>query len=187
MAKLGIFGGSFDPIHEGHIHLADLARQAAGLDQVWFLPCHISPHKKDRPPTPAAARVKWLQLALAKIPWARIEPIELHSETPSFSWRTMELLDELHPGNEWFWIMGGDQWAVLDTWRKPESIARLATFIVLARDGSVISERAGFRLQTVHGEHPASSTQIREAIAAGETSIPFLNPAVEKSISTAPL
>ncbi|MDP4624951.1 MAG: nicotinate (nicotinamide) nucleotide adenylyltransferase [Akkermansiaceae bacterium] len=187
MRKIGIFGGSFDPIHEGHIHLANLARTSAGLDEVWFLPCHISPHKKDRPPTPGETRVKWLELALADIPWAKIEPVELRSESPSYSWHTLQTLYEEYPGNEWFWIMGGDQWTALHTWSKPEILANLASFIVLARDGSVIEERPGFRLHLVHGEHPASSTEIRRALEAGEKGIPFLDPAVELEISQHPL
>lgn len=176
--KIGVFGGSFDPVHEGHIHLANLARTSAELDEVWFLPCHISPHKKATPPTPGETRLKWLEIALSDIPWAKIEPMELRSESPSYSWRTMQILAETHPGNEWFWIMGGDQWTALHTWSNPEILAELASFIVLARDGSVISERPGYRLQTVQGEHPASSTEIRRALAAGEKDIPYLDPAV---------
>ncbi|MGJ8642211.1 MAG: nicotinate (nicotinamide) nucleotide adenylyltransferase [Luteolibacter sp.] len=183
MSKIGIFGGSFDPIHEGHIHLANLAREAAGLDEVWFLPCYISPHKKGRPPTPSEIRVKWLKLALKETPWAKIETLELRDESPSYSWRTIQMLAEEHPENEWFWIMGGDQWTALHTWSKPEILAELASFIVLARDGSVIEERPGYRLQLVHGEHPASSTEIRRALAAGEENIPFLHPDIAAAIN----
>lgn len=184
MSKIGIFGGSFDPVHEGHIHLANLAREAAELDEVWFLPCYISPHKKGRPPTPGEIRVKWLELALADIPWAKIETLELRDESPSYSWHTMQMLAEEHPQNEWFWIMGGDQWTALHTWSKPEILSELASFIVLARDGLVISERPGYRLQSVHGEHPASSTEIRRALAAGEKEIPFLHSAVEQAMKS---
>lgn len=183
MSKIGIFGGSFDPIHHGHIHLASLAREAAGLDEVWFLPCYISPHKKGNPPTPGETRLKWLGLALAQIPWAKIEALELRDKSPSYSWRTIQMLDQEHPDNEWFWIMGGDQWTALHTWSKPDILANLASFIVLARDGVATKERPGYRLQIVNGEHPASSTEIRRALAAGEKAIPYLDPAVEKAIS----
>lgn len=180
--KVGIFGGSFDPVHEGHIHLANLARQAAGLDEVWFLPCHISPHKTGRPPTPGETRVKWLETATARLPWAKIATLELQSEAPSYSYQTMQTLSERHPGTEWFWIMGGDQWAALPTWKHPEIIADLASFIVLARNGSSVVERPGYRLLVVHGEHPASATEIRKALALGETTIPHLDPAVARMI-----
>ena len=183
--RIGIFGGSFDPVHDGHIHLADLARQAAGLDEVWFLPCHISPHKTASPPTPGETRVKWLEIATASLPWAKIATLELQSEAPSYSYKTMQTLSEMHPGTEWFWIMGGDQWAALPTWKHPEIIAELASFIVLARNGVEIQPRPGYRLQVVPGEHPASATEIRKALALGETRIPHLEPAVARMIGEA--
>jgi len=176
--RIGIFGGSFDPVHEGHIHLADLARQAVSLDEVWFIPCNISPHKTGSPPTPGETRVKWLEIALAKFPWAKIAKFELENEAPSYSYMTMQALAEMYPGNNWFWIMGGDQWTALPTWKHPEIIAELTSFIVLARNGAEILPRPGYRLQVVSGEHPASSTEIRRALAAGEGDIPFLNPEI---------
>ncbi|QTN30882.1 nicotinate (nicotinamide) nucleotide adenylyltransferase [Akkermansiaceae bacterium] len=176
--RIGIFGGSFDPVHEGHIHLAGLARRAASLDEVWFLPCRISPHKAASPPTAGETRVRWLEIATADLPWARIENYELQREGASYSYKTMQALAEMHPGHEWFWIMGGDQWTALPTWKHPEIIAGLASFIVLARNGSIVPERPGYRLQTVTGEHPASATEIRRALAAGETGIPFLDPRI---------
>lgn len=188
---MGIFGGSFDPVHEGHIHLAKLAKEATELDEVWFLPCEISPHKTGRPPTPGKERVKWLNAAIEDIPWAKVNEIELNLEGPSFSYRTLQNLSASHPQNDWFWIVGGDQWTALPTWKHPEILAELASFIVLARDGAVVESRLGYRMIRVEGEHPASSTAIREAISRGETSIPYLDPRVaqimlaEKGISDA--
>lgn len=173
--RIGVFGGSFDPIHSGHIHLATLARDAANLDEIRFLPCQISPHKTDRPPSSGAVRAKWLELALAGLPWAKIDRTELETDGPSFSYKTLETLVAKYPGNDWFWIMGGDQWAALQTWKHPEILSRLATFIVLARNGAEIVPRDGYRLIVVPGEHPASSTLIRKAMAAGEMEIPFLH------------
>lgn len=183
MKRIGIFGGSFDPVHDGHIHLATLAKDAARLDEVWFLPCRISPHKTARPPTPGTTRVEWLRAALAAIPWARIDLTELEQEGPSYSYLTLRALVSQNPGNDWFWIMGGDQWAALPTWRHPEILAGLAEFIVLARNGARIAPREGYRLTVVHGEHPASATAIRAALAAGQKDIPHLDPAVRRIIS----
>jgi nicotinate-nucleotide adenylyltransferase len=182
MKLIGIFGGSFDPVHDGHIHLAALAKEAACLDEVWFLPCQISPHKTDQPPSPGAARVEWLHAALAGVPWAKIDLTELETEGPSFSYATMERLASLHAGNEWFWIMGGDQWSALPTWKHPEILSALAEFIVLARDGAEVLPREGYRMTPVSGEHPASATAIRNALAAGETDFPHLDPAVARMI-----
>jgi nicotinate-nucleotide adenylyltransferase len=178
MKRIGIFGGSFDPVHDGHIHLAKLAKEAAHLDEVWFLPCHISPHKTDRPPSSGASRAEWLSAALAGIPWAKTDLTELETDAPSFSYMTMEKLVSCHPGNEWFWIMGGDQWAALPEWSHPEILACLVEFIVLARNHSEVLPREGYRMIPVHSEHPASATAIRAALAKGETEIPHLDPAV---------
>lgn len=184
--RVGIFGGSFDPVHNGHIHLASLAKDSAELDEVWFLPCRISPHKTGRPPTRGEVRVKWLGAAIRDLPWAKIESCELDNEGPSYSYKTMRNLAEKYPGIEWFWIMGGDQWAALPTWKHPEIIAELATFIVLARNGDKIVPRPGYRLRVVVGEHPASATEIRRALAAGEEDIAHLNPAVMEMLTEPP-
>lgn len=181
--RIGIFGGSFDPVHDGHIHLATLAKEAADLDEVWFLPCWISPHKTESPPTPGAIRAEWLHTALAGIPWAKTDLIELDAEGSSFSYATMGKLASRHPGNEWFWIMGGDQWAALPSWRHPEILAEMVEFIVLARNGDGVIPREGYRMRLVHGEHPASSTAIRAAIASGETEIPHLNCEIARQLS----
>jgi nicotinate-nucleotide adenylyltransferase len=185
MRKIGIFGGSFDPVHDGHIYLATLAKEALGLDEVRFLPCHISPHKIDRPPTSGALRAEWLRLALAETPWAKIDLTELEKEGASYSYKTLQTLVSQDPGNRWFWIMGGDQWKVLPTWLHSEIIASLAEFIVLARNGEKVAPRDGYRLHIVEGEHPASATSIRESLANGETEIPFLAPRVAMAISDA--
>lgn len=178
--RVGIFGGSFDPVHAGHIHLAGLARDAAGLDEVRFLPCRISPHKTDRPPTPGERRVRWLRAATSGLPWAAIDETELETEGPSYSYKTLQDLSRRFPENEWFWIMGGDQWDALPTWAEPEVLAKLATFIVLARDGRKVLPREGYRMIYVHGEHPASSTAIRQALGEGKSEIPYLHPDVRK-------
>jgi nicotinic acid mononucleotide adenylyltransferase len=78
--------------------------------------------------------------------------------------------------------MGGDQWEALPTWRHPEILTGLATFIVLARNGVTIKPREGYRMMPVEGEHPASATAIRKALALGETEIPHLDPAVARLI-----
>ncbi len=183
MGKIGIFGGSFDPVHDGHIHLATLAKEKLGLDEIYFLPCQISPHKTDTPPTPGDIRAKWLEIALIGIPWANVNRMELETDGPSYSYQTIRKLHALHPGNLWFWIMGGDQWKALSTWSHPEVIAELAEFIVLARNGETILPREGYRLHIVEGEHPASATEIREALSKGEKEIPFLNPCVATTIN----
>ncbi|RYD35901.1 MAG: nicotinic acid mononucleotide adenylyltransferase, partial [Verrucomicrobiaceae bacterium] len=74
--KIGLFGGTFDPVHLGHVHLADLARETLGLDEVRFIPCRISPHKTGTHPAGPADRLEMLELATAGLPWAVVDDIE---------------------------------------------------------------------------------------------------------------
>lgn len=185
--RIGIFGGSFDPVHDGHIHLARLAKEALALDEVWFVPCQISPHKTDRPPTPGKLRAEWLQIALADIRWAKVDLTELEEEGASYSYQTMQKLHAGDPGVRWFWIMGGDQWEALPRWAHPEVLAELAEFIVLARNGVEIVPRDGYRLHVVEGEHPASATAIREALESGKSVPDWLDEKVFRAISEAAL
>lgn len=158
--KIGLFGGTFDPVHLGHVHLADLARKAVELDEVRFIPCQISPHKTSTLPASATARLAMLELATADFPWAVVDDIELTVEGPNFSYITAERMHARFPDDRLFWIMGGDQWAALPTWKHPERLAALVEFIVLARNDSP-APREGYRMHLVTGEHPASSTGIR--------------------------
>lgn len=158
--KIGLFGGTFDPVHLGHIHLADLARRTVGLDEVRFIPCRISPHKTGTAPAGEVDRMEMLRLATADLPWAVIDDIELAAGTPNFSYLTAAEIHRRFPGDRLFWIMGGDQWTALHTWKHPELLASRVEFIVLARNDSP-SPRDGYRMHLVTGEHPASSTRIR--------------------------
>lgn len=178
--KIGIFGGTFDPVHLGHIHLAGLARESLALDEVHFIPCRISPHKPGSQVTSGEDRCEMLRLATADLPWAVVDDLEIHQAGPSFSYLTAETLASRFPAARLFWIMGSDQWDALPDWRNPERMAELVEFIVLAR-GSQPEPRAGYRLHVVHGEHPASATAIRTSVSRGETP-PWLDPAVAKWI-----
>ena len=182
MKRIGIFGGSFDPVHHGHIHLATLAKEAAQLDEVWFLPCQISPHKTDRPPTPGATRAEWLRTALAGIPWAKTDLTELETDSPSFSYLTMEKLVSQYPGNQWFWIMGGDQWAAIDHWAEPDRLAACVEFIVFTRGGP-LAQHTGFRVHPLVAEHPASASAIREALSRGAVDHEWLDGRVARWIA----
>jgi nicotinate-nucleotide adenylyltransferase len=180
--KIALFGGTFDPVHLGHIHLASLAKDAMELDEVRFLPCRISPHKTGCRPADGGDRCEMLRLATAEIPWAVIDDFELHQAGPSFSYQTAESMAERFPDSQLYWIMGGDQWAALPQWKHPERLARCVEFIVLARN-QAIQAREGFRLNVVHGQHPASATDIRRSIPSGAISHEWLNPAVSRWIA----
>ena len=181
-SRIGLFGGTFDPIHLGHVHLAGVARDALGLDEVRFLPCRISPHKSGTSPAPAADRLEMLRRATRDIPWAVVDDWELTSSEPSYSVLTARAMAARDTDARLFWIMGADQWDVLQTWQDPDVLASLVEFIVLARDGQHPAPRDGYHLHVVHGEHPASATTIRQAANAGHTEIPWLHPQVAQWI-----
>jgi nicotinate-nucleotide adenylyltransferase len=175
--NIALFGGTFDPVHLGHIHIAEAAGNALSLDEVRFLPCRISPHKSGTTPTAAADRLEMLKLATKGMPWAIVDDFEIRRDGPSFSWQTAEAMKARFPNARLFWIMGTDQWEVLPTWAQPKKLAACVEFIVFARGNPPIP-RDGYVLHVVDGIHPASATAIREAIAAGATNHPWLNPAV---------
>ena len=179
--KIALFGGTFDPVHLGHTHLAAAAREALALDEVRFLPCRISPHKTDGAPTPAAARLEMLRLATASLPWAVVDDFETRRAGPSYSWQTAEAMRARFPDARMFWIMGGDQWESLPAWAHPERLAACVEFIVHSR-GAPPPPRAGYILHAIEGSHPASATAIREAISNGATSHPWLLPDVARWI-----
>lgn len=175
--KIALFGGTFDPVHRGHVHLAGLAQQALGLDEVRFVPCWISPHKPDRQPAPAADRLEMLGLATADLPWAVVDDCELRCAGPSYSFATAEAMRAGFPAARLFWILGGDQWAALPQWRYPQRLAACVEFIVLSR-GKPPEPRAGYVMHALAGGHPAAASAIREALAQGQTHHPWLHPAV---------
>lgn len=179
--KIALFGGTFDPVHLGHVHLAREAVRQFGLDEVRFLPCRISPHKLYNTPSPVADRLEMLRLATAELPWAVVDDYEARRDGPSFSWKTAEAMAERFPQARRFWIMGGDQWATLDTWAEPQRLAGHVEFIVCAR-GAAPDPREGFRFHPLRVDHPASATAIRKAIASGVSAHGWLDPAVNRWI-----
>ena len=179
---IALFGGTFDPVHLGHIHLAEVARDALALDEVRFLPCQISPHKTGTAPTAAAERMAMLRLATAGLPWAVVDDFEIRHTGPSLSYQTAAAVAASRPSARLFWIMGSDQWAALPRWHQPERLAELVEFIVFAR-GNDPSPRAGYVLHVIKHQHPASATTIRQAIAHGATTHPWLAAPVAEYIT----
>lgn len=179
--KIGLFGGTFDPVHLGHLHLASVARDALGLDEVRFLPCQISPHKPGTAPASGADRCEMLRLATTGIPWAVVDDSELQQPGPSYSYQTAGAMAAGFPDARLFWIMGGDQWDALPRWKHPERLAASVEFAVLAR-GETPQPRSGYRLHVVRGDHPASATAIRTAFSNAAVTHEWLAPAVAEWI-----
>ena len=162
--RICLFGGTFDPIHLGHVHIASQAREHLQLDRVIFLPCKQSPHKRKGSLANEAQRLEMCKLATADLPWAEIDDYDLTAPAPSYSWRTAEVMKGRFPNAELYWLMGTDQWDVLQKWDRPEHLAELVEFIVFSR-GSTAEPRNNMTLHAIEGHHPASATEIRNTAA----------------------
>lgn len=165
-ARVCLFGGTFDPVHLGHLHIAQAAAGHLGLDRVVFLPCRQSPHKAGRRHADGRHRLEMCRLATAGHAWASVDDFDLAAPAPCYSWRTAEAMQEKHPGARLFWLMGTDQWQALPRWNRPEHLASLVEFIVYQR-GDGADPRDGYRMHPLRGSHPASATAIRRGIAKG--------------------
>ncbi len=131
--RLGIYGGTFDPVHYGHLLLAEQAREQCRLDKVWFVPARQPPHKQADGITPPDARIDMLDFALAGCPEFSVSRVEVDRDGPSYMVDTLQLLVEEDPDRELFLLIGADSLTDLPTWREPQRILELATVIAVNR------------------------------------------------------
>jgi nicotinate-nucleotide adenylyltransferase len=136
--RIGVFGGTFDPVHLGHLILAEQCREQAALDQVWFVPAARPPHKLNHELTPFARRVEMLALAVAGHAPFRVEEIERDRPGPSYTADTLEELAAKHPNVDWHFILGSDSLPDLPLWHEPLRVLRMAQLLVVARPGHPI-------------------------------------------------
>jgi len=169
--RTGILGGSFDPIHHGHLILARAAREELGLDRVIFIPAHASPHKTGDFSTTGEERLAMVRLAIDGEDGFEFSDIELHRPPPSYTVDTLRQLRAAHPKDELVLLIGADQAAAFDTWREPGEICNLAQIAVLDRAGAAAPDRWPVVRRLVD----ISSTDIRARVAAGR-SIRYLTP-----------
>ncbi len=193
--RIGIFGGSFDPVHLGHLLLAETCREQARLDQVWFMPAASPPHKRRNVLSPAKDRLEMLRLAIGGHAGFQVSTLEVDRGGVSYTVDTLRQLREQHGSDELFLLMGGDTLADLPKWREPAEILTIATPVVVQRHGAPVPNFAvltalvdSARLATFSEyivEMPVveiSSTELRERVKSGR-SIRFRTPrAVEKFI-----
>jgi len=169
--KIGLFGGSFDPVHHGHLILARDAMEQLGLERIVFIPANISPHKLRLPPAPAPLRRDMLAAAIEGEPGFEIDTCEIDREGVSFAVDTVRLMIQRHPGVEFSYFIGEDNVAALHTWKEIDGLKKLARFVVLSRGDSA----PGCPFPVVSRRIDISSTDIRNRIAAGR-SVRYLLP-----------
>ncbi|HEY7213626.1 MAG TPA: nicotinate (nicotinamide) nucleotide adenylyltransferase [Thermoanaerobaculia bacterium] len=176
--KIGLFGGSFDPIHRGHVEPVREARRALGLDRVIYLPTARPPHKPGRVLAPPLARYAMVELALLGEEGLYASPHELTLDRPAFTIETLEHFQSAMPGAELFLLIGGDSLADLHHWVRWREIPRAARLAVLARPGWELDAvaldpevaalaRTDRVLLLRQPEVDVSSTRLRQLLAVG--------------------
>ena len=178
-ARLGVFGGTFDPPHLGHLALAEWAREALDLERVLFVPAGQPPHKRGRHVTPARHRLAMTRLAVRGNPAFAVSAIEAKRRGPSFTVETLRALRGRFPRAELWLIVGADSLNELHTWRAPREIVALARLAVAVRPGARRVAESGRRApRAVRLENPGiavSSSALRARSAAG-ASLRYLVP-----------
>ena len=183
--SIGLFGGSFDPVHTGHLILAQAAVNFIGLEKVYFIPTAVPPHKAERELTPFEHRSRMVELAISGNPAFEISLLE-RKEEPSFTYESVRYFsDKGYTRERLHLLVGGDSLRDIRSWREPETIFGNATVVSMERpgygsEGEVPAGGAVIRLST--GANTISSTLIRRLVSRGE-SISYLVPdAVEEYI-----
>ena len=191
MGAIGLFGGTFDPVHMGHLILAEQCRAQADLDEVWFLPSYHPPHKAAKEITRFDQRCEMIELATAGHPSFKVERIEKELPPPSYTAETLSELRRRHPEHELFLLMGSDQLPDLPLWYEPRRVVEQAGLVVVPRPGVMLW--TADRLATALGVDAAAvrlrfvacpmieiaSRELRRAVADG-MSIRYMVPRAEE-------
>ena len=198
--RIGIFGGSFDPVHLGHLLVGEICRDACQLDELRFVPASLPPHKMDQDRAPAAQRIEMLNLATAGNSRFSVWDVEIQRGGVSYTVDTLTQLRQQCPDDELFLLMGADSLHDLPNWREPNRICELACLVVVQRAGSepvhfrslskVVSEKRIKLFEQHVVPMPIlgiSSSEIRQRVASGRTIRYQTPPAVEQYVAHAGL
>ncbi|CAN5911918.1 nicotinate-nucleotide adenylyltransferase [soil metagenome] len=178
--RLGLFGGTFDPIHLGHLILAEACREALELEAVWFVVAGSPPHKRGER-TAVEHRLEMARIAIAGHPAFSISEVEARTPGPHYTFATLEAIRRERPEDQLFLLVGADSLADLPGWREPERIVRLASVVVANRPGIVEPHTAELQslLEQVPDARPIgrvsvppigiASTDLRRRIAEGRS------------------
>jgi len=184
--RLGIFGGTFDPVHYGHLLLAEQCLEQCRLDQVWFLPAGVPPHKLERTIASGKARAEMLELAVAGHGRFRIDRRELDRADPCYTVETLTALHAEDPARELYFLLGADSLVDFPTWREPRRIVELARLAVVNRGEAPLADLGPLRsllgpalesrvqIDTIPGVD-FSSSDIRRRVREGK-SIRYMTP-----------
>ena len=166
MRRIGILGGTFDPVHNGHLLLGEQAYREYGLDEIWFMPSHVPPHKKDHLITDGAARIRMLELATESIPYFTVSDFEMGREGNTYTAQTLALLKEAYPDIEVYFIIGADSLYQLESWYHPEQV--MAQAVLLEDKVAYFNEKYNADIRILHNPKiDVASADIRKKAAEG--------------------
>lgn len=187
--KLGLFGGSFDPVHLGHLLVAQAAMEELGLARLFFIPAAQSPFKPESHPAPGAARLQLLRLALAGRAHCEVDEQEIRRGGVSYTVETLRDYRRHFPQAELFYLIGADNAAKLNKWREAGELAGLAAFVAIPRPGGAAANfPPPFRGQTLKGfPLGVSSSEIRARVKIGLPIDHLVPPFVAEAIRRARL
>jgi nicotinate-nucleotide adenylyltransferase len=177
VTRIGVFGGQFDPPHNGHLAVVRAATRELGLDRLLVVPTPRPPHRPE-PETPAEVRYELARAAFAGEPGVEVSRIEFDREGPSYTVDTLAALSA--PGRALFLIVGADQLAALDGWERPDRVRELAAIVVAARPGAPRAD--GVEMLAMEPVE-ASSSEIRERVTRGEDVSALVPPGVVAAIA----
>ncbi len=187
--KIGVFGGTFNPIHNSHIYIAREYEKQLGLDRLVLVPSFIPPHKPAKHLASAQDRLAMCKLATKDMPLFHVTDYEVKQETKSYTYKTLEYLTQKYPGAELYLLMGGDMFLTVQDWRRSEDIFKMAVLCAAQREKGEMTAldmhkehlemMYGARCYLVDVEaHPLSSTMVRDLIREGEDPAHLLHPLV---------
>jgi nicotinate-nucleotide adenylyltransferase len=165
---IGLFGGSFDPVHHGHLIVAQVAREALGLDGIRFVPAREQPFKQGRHRSSADHRAAMLNLAIAGSPGFELERLELDRPGPSYTVNTLRELRVREPQEQLVLLLGADAAADLSAWKEAARIPELARVVVFARPGSLVPASGAISEVIEVPTIDISATEIRRRVSRGQ-------------------
>lgn len=186
MQQIGLFSGSFNPIHKGHINLARYVLEHTALDEVWLVVSPCNPFKADQALLSEHTRLRMVELALEQEMGMKASDVEFDLPKPSYTIQTLRHLSNLYPDTEFTLIIGGDNWVAFDRWREYEEIWNNYHLIVYPREGQELPTRSNESMKGVRVVNaplfPISSTEIRTLIAKGESTTDWLDEKVAQLV-----
>ena len=195
--KIGIMGGTFNPIHNGHLMLGEYSYRSYRLDQVWFMPNGNPPHKAGISTSYSAdIRARMTELAIQDVPYFRLEDYEVKRQEPSYSYQTLEHFKEVYPEDSFYFIIGADSLFNINKWMKPERILKVCTILAAFRGDKDNSEIMNRQIELLKEQYGAdtdirllssplmkvSSHELREMVSEGKSISGLVPETVEKYI-----